>query len=204
MITINNTFVKETVEAEQEDSVDCDNFQKGDFLQDVIEGLQDGILIVTETGELVLANASGYRFCYQINQGNSKADVLPPAIWQLCESLIESRTLFPDQVIILSDEIVLDKLTIFRVRVRWLDSKLFENPCLLVTIENRYESVKNAAIAEIKRYDLTRREGEIWLLYRSNYSYKEIATELYITVNTVKKHMKNIHAKRQAFLEIEE
>ncbi|WP_339382310.1 helix-turn-helix transcriptional regulator [Nostoc flagelliforme] len=79
-----------------------------------------------------------------------------------------------------------------------LDLEGFEVPCLLVTIENQYESVKNVALTEVKKFDLTRREAEIWFLYRSNYSYKEIATKLYITINTVKKHMKNIHTKRQA------
>ena len=205
MMTLTNNLAKETVESQQEDDdVDCDDLQQANFLQEVIEGLQDGILIVTETGELIHANASGYRFCYQINQGNSDQNVLPPVIWQLCESLIESRNLFPEQLIIAIDEIVLDKLTNFRVRVRWLDLDLFEYPCFLVTIENRYETLKNSAIAEIKKYDLTPREAEIWLLYRSNYSYKEIANELYITLNTVKKHMKNIHAKRQVFLKFEE
>jgi DNA-binding CsgD family transcriptional regulator len=204
MMTLTNNLAKEKAESQQEDDVDCDDLQQADFFQEVIEGLQDGILIITETGELLHANASGYRFCYQINQNNSTQNILPLAIWQLCESLIESRTLFPDKVIVLCDEIVLDKLTIFRIRVRWLDLDLFECPCLLVTIENRYESLKNLAIAEIKKYDLTPREAEIWILYRSHYTYKEIATELYITVNTVKKHMKNIHAKRQIFIEFEE
>jgi DNA-binding CsgD family transcriptional regulator len=204
MVTLTNNLAKEKVESQQEDEVDCDDLQQVDFLQEVIEGLQDGILIIAETGELIHANASGYRFCYQINQDNSNANILPPAIWQLCESLIESRTLFPDKVIILSDEIVVDKLTLFRTRVRWLDLDLFEFPCLLVTIENRYESLKNSAIAEIQKYNFTPREAEIWLLYRSHYSYKEIATELYITINTVKKHMKNIHAKRQVFIEVQE
>ncbi len=97
----------------------------------------------------------------------------------------------------MSDEIVIDKSTILRVRVRWLDLDKVNTSCLLITIENRYESLKNTALAEVKQYDLTQREGEIWLLHRSNYTYKEIAEQLYITINTVKKHMKNIHAKRQ-------
>lgn len=86
----------------------------------------------------------------------------------------------------------------FRIRVRLLDLDRFKMPCLLVTIENQYESLKNVAFTEVKKFDLTPREAEIWFLYRSNYSYKEIATKLYITINTVKKHMKNIHTERQA------
>ncbi len=46
-----------------------------------------------------------------------------------------------------------------------------------------------------QKHGLTSREQDIWLLYRANYSYKQIAEELNISRNTLKKHMKNIHAK---------
>jgi DNA-binding CsgD family transcriptional regulator len=172
-------------------------YQKAHFLEEIIETLQDGILILTQIGELVHANAAAFRICSQLNQSSSPK--IPQAIWQLCESLIESRSLFPHQLIVLSDEIVLNKLSVFRVRVRWLDLNV-QGSCLLVTIENRYESLKISAIAEGKKYDLTTREAEVWLLHRANYTYKEIADQLYISINTVKKHMKNIHAKRQVCL----
>jgi DNA-binding CsgD family transcriptional regulator len=42
------------------------------------------------------------------------------------------------------------------------------------------------------------------LLRRANYTCKEIAAELYISLNTVKKHMKNIHAKREKALHSED
>ncbi len=201
MISITKTSATTAVESQQLNSVEFYNSQPANFLQKVIEGLQDGILILTQTGELVHANASANSICCQINQGISPHNFVPPAIWHLCESLIESRSLFPNQHIILSDEIVLNKSNIFHLRVRWLDLDLLERPCLLVTIENRYETLKNVASAEVKKYDLTPREAEIWFLYRSNYSYKEIATNLYISLNTVKKHMKNIHAKRQVHID---
>ncbi|MBD2563399.1 MULTISPECIES: LuxR family transcriptional regulator [Nostoc] len=194
MIALKQTLT----EPQQLDSIDLHNSKRADFLQEVIEGLEDGILILSQTGEVVHANASAHRLCCQFNQGNFNQNFVPPAIWNLCKSLLSSRYLFSDKLLILSDEIVLDKLNIFRIRVRLLDLDGFEAPCLLVTIENQYESVKNAALTEVKKFDLTPRESEIWFLYRSNYSYKEIATKLYITINTVKKHMKNIHTKRQA------
>ncbi|MBG1240907.1 helix-turn-helix transcriptional regulator [Nostoc sp. NZL] len=189
---------KTLTEPQQLDNIDLHNSKRADFLQEVIEGLEDGILILSQTGEVVHANASAHRLCCQFHQGNFNQNFVPPAIWNLCKSLLNSRYLFSDKLLILSDEIVLDKLNIFRIRVRLLDLDGFEAPCLLVTIENQYESVKNAALTEVKKFDLTPRESEIWFLYRSNYSYKEIATKLYITINTVKKHMKNIHTKRQA------
>ncbi|BAZ50542.1 LuxR family transcriptional regulator [Nostoc sp. NIES-4103] len=176
--------------------------QQADFLQAVIEGLGDGILILTKAGELVYSNTSAHHICCQLNQGNFNSNFVPPAIWHLCQTLLESRNFCSEQLMMLSDEIVLDKSTCFRVKVRLLNLDISQLPCFLVTIENRYESTKNIAIAEIQKFALTPREAEIWCLYRSKYSYKEIAAKLFITLNTVKKHMKNIHAKRQDFLEI--
>jgi DNA-binding CsgD family transcriptional regulator len=53
---------------------------------------------------------------------------------------------------------------------------------------------------EVDQYGLTPRQAEVWLLRRANYTYKEIAAELYISLNTVKKHMKDIQAKRETVL----
>ncbi|ARV62826.1 helix-turn-helix transcriptional regulator [Nostocales cyanobacterium HT-58-2] len=177
--------------------------QQAYLSQEVIECLQDGMLLLSETGEVIHANTSAHRIFSQLNQDSSNSNFIPPIIWRLCISLLKSHSSFSEKVIILSNEIVVDKSKIFRVRARWLNLDKFQRPCLLVIIENRYESLKNIALNEAKKYQLTSRESEIWCLYRAKYTYKEIASHLYITVNTVKKHMKNIHAKRQVFLEYE-
>ncbi|MBH8575258.1 helix-turn-helix transcriptional regulator [Nostocaceae cyanobacterium CENA369] len=199
MIALTKTLTQTAIKPQQP-SVKLHTLQQAAFLQEVLEGLGDGILIVTETGELVHANAVAYHICYQLNQANYNSHFVPSAIWDLCQSLLDSRSLLSPRLMMLSDEIALDKSTIFHIRVRLLYLDKFQLSCLLVTIENRYESLKNTAIAEIKKYELTSREAEIWYLYRENYSCKEMAAKLYITLNTVKKHMKNIHAKRQYFL----
>lgn len=195
-LTLNKTLVKPSTVSPQPQNFAASNLlQEADFLQAVFENLEDGILIISQTGKCLHANTSAAQICEQLNQGKLNSYVIPEAIWHLCKLLINSQ-----QLMVVSDEIVLNEFTTFRIRVRFLDSHHFQFPCFLVIIENRYESLKNAAIAEVKKYDLTPREAEIWFLYRGNYSYKEIADKLYITINTVKKHMKNIHAKRQAFL----
>ncbi|NEQ50076.1 MAG: LuxR family transcriptional regulator, partial [Leptolyngbya sp. SIO3F4] len=40
------------------------------------------------------------------------------------------------------------------------------------------------------------READVWILHRIGLSYQEIAARLYIALNTVKKHMKNVYAKQ--------
>jgi DNA-binding CsgD family transcriptional regulator len=173
-------------------------FSVRSFLQGVLESLVDGILILTHEGEIIHANSTAQRICLELAQEVSPEIPVPPQIWHVCQVLIENGNLFPDQSIIIEDEIHASKTLSIRIRARWLRLSDGSRPCLLITLENRYESAKNMAIAEAKKYGLTDRETEVWLLKRAGYTYKAIAAELHIAVDTVKKHLKNIHARRDA------
>ncbi|PAX52788.1 helix-turn-helix transcriptional regulator [Brunnivagina elsteri] len=206
MIVLSNIQSQTVVKPEKQNNLSYNNVHKSSFFKEVVEGFQDGILILTNSGQLVFANSSACRFCEQISKYHDNDDSninvsdrnVADGIWEICKPLVENNN-YCHSNIILSDEIVLSNSTILRVRVRWLDINKFNYPCLLVTLENRDDSIKNIALFEVKKYQLTPREAEIWHLYRSHYSYKKIAVQLFITINTVKKHMKNIHAKRQDY-----
>ena len=174
------------------------------LLQGVIESFFDGILILTEQGELVQANDLARQICEQLTQGKSQQTTVPQEIWRVCQALIESRNFYHNQPVIIESEITTDKLTLLRIRTQWLKLSAIQHPCLLVILEDRYQSVQNLALAEVDKYGLTPREAEVWLLRRRQYALKEIATELSISLNTVKKHLKNIHAKREIALYMEE
>ncbi|HEY9668658.1 MAG TPA: LuxR C-terminal-related transcriptional regulator [Coleofasciculaceae cyanobacterium] len=174
--------------------------QHSELLPAIIEGFVDGVLILTRQGNWIHANESARRICHLLSSERLQSNLVPRQLWQICESLIESRELFPEERMIIEAEIDMKNAGIFRTRVRWLEIDENDSPYLLVTIEDRKLSTQNTAIAEAKKYDLTPREAEVWLLRRANYSYKEIAAKLYITLNTVKKHMKNVYAKQQATL----
>lgn len=174
------------------------------LLQAIIEGFVDGVLILNEQGEWIHANDCARRICQQFSSERLQNHLVPLPIWQICESLIESRELFPNERMIIEAEIGANDTDDFRVRVRWLELDENDSLYLLVTLEDRKQSTHNAALAEAKQYDLTPREAEVWLLRKANYSYKEIAAKLYITINTVKKHMKNVYAKQQSILWSEE
>lgn len=167
------------------------------LLQAVTEGLVDGILILTPAGVPIYCNSHAQRLCQQL-PSSSPSQPLPSEIWRICEALIESRSLFPDQPIVLEDEIGDRKFPDIRVRVQWIELTDNNEPCLLVMLEDRRQSLQSLAITESQKYGLTCRESEVWFRQRSNYTYEEIATELHITVNTVKKHIKSIRAKRQS------
>jgi DNA-binding NarL/FixJ family response regulator len=72
-------------------------------------------------------------------------------------------------------------------------------PYLLVTLEDCGEAARNRAIAEAHQYGLTSRQAEVWLLHRLGLSYRHMAAQLYVTPNTIKRHMKDIYAKQKYF-----
>ncbi|NEQ25501.1 MAG: helix-turn-helix transcriptional regulator [Microcoleus sp. SIO2G3] len=174
------------------------------LLQAVMEGFVDGVLILSNQGEFVHANDCARRIFSRLLQGASQTSPLIKEVWRVYDCLLESKDIFYDQKLIIESEIDADNLGTFRIRARWLVLEESAHPYLLITIEDRQQSTQNVAITDAKRYGLTAREAEVWLLRRANHSYKEIADRLYITLNTVKKHIKNIHAKQEADLWAEE
>ncbi len=167
------------------------------LMQEMVEGFIDGVLILTEQGKVLCANTSAREICRQLMRDVAQVRPLPQQIWHICEQLIDSRSVLPDYLVSLEDEIVSGSAMI-RVRARWLKLPTLLPHCMMVTLEDRQQSIHNSALAEARRYRLTARETEVWLLKRTNYTYKAIAAKLHIAIDTVKKHIKEIHRKREA------
>lgn len=178
--------------------------EKPILLQGSIDNLIDGILIVTDQRELIYANEIARRILCKLNQNRSNVNLVPREIWHICQSLIQSRSLFPNQRWLIESTIFANNSTTLNVRARWLMLETVNNPCILVTVEDQYQAIRNIAVEEAQDYGLTRREKEVWVLHRGQYTYKQIASELCITPNTVKKHMRSIHAKQKETAGIEE
>lgn len=172
------------------------------LLLSVLESLMDGILILTAQGKLVSANTRALHICRQLMQGiqNTATTEVPQQIWHICEALIDSCTQFPGHCVTIEDEITVGEANQIRIRARWVELGEGNRPHLLVVLEDRSQSLKDLATVEAYKYGLTEREAQVWLLRRADRTYKAIAAELFITIDTVKKHVRSIHAKRDAFL----
>lgn len=171
------------------------------LLQAVIEGFVDGIIILTPEMKLLHVNEYARNICNKLT-GLYLEQIIPEEIWNVCESLIESRELFPDSNIFIELEVE-KNLKKVRIRARWLEMDDNKNEYMIVTLEDCHESNQSIAIRDAKKYGLTERETQVWLLRKANLSYKEIAARLYITINTVKKHLKSIYAKQQDMVWLE-
>jgi DNA-binding CsgD family transcriptional regulator len=178
-------------------SQDLQSTSQPNLFQAMLESFIDGILILKTEGELIFINEYARCICRQLMPNSDTNNEIPEEIWRVCQSLIESRQLFPENKIILESEIATSQGLKLRVRARWLQLSAGNDNFLLVTVEDCNQYAQSLAIADSKKYHLTQREAEVWQLRRANLSYKEIANQLYININTVKKHLKNIYAKQQ-------
>ena len=174
------------------------------LLQAVIDNFIDGILILTDQGEWVHANEAARQICAQFPMDQLQPNNIPKEIWLACQALLNDRHLSPIDAVLMETEVEIEPATKLRVRVKWLQLRFNSDPCLLVMLEDRTQLLDNIANSEVDKYGLTPRETEVWVLHREKYTYKEIAAKLHISFNTVKKHMKNIHAKQETVLYMED
>lgn len=177
------------------------------FLTEVIQG----VLIVNGAGEAIYSNHYARDLLHQLTPvsdrssahtvGNTVGNTvgIPEEIRYLCRCLVQSRDCFPQQYWAIESQIIIPQKADLQVQVRWLQMTPYPQDCLLLLIRDRNRPAQQFLLEEAKKYHLTARETEIWLLHRAHYTYKQIAADLGITPNTVKKHMKQIHAKQKAF-----
>ena len=137
-----------------------------------IEELIDGVLVVTHQRELVYANDCARRVLEQLKPDKSQGDLIPKEIWHICQSLIHSRSLFPNQHWLIESEIFTDDATALHIRVKWLKLEAIAQPYLLITVEDRHQAIRTIAVEEAQHYRLTSREKEVWLLHRDSYISK--------------------------------
>lgn len=166
----------------------------------------EGLLLLDTTGQLMQSTPKARELC-RLMQGSIPqalegldpyAEVtLPGQITRHYESLIASRLEFPKQPFLLSEEICLEpgiriKLTIEQIFLRGQCS-----PYLLMRLEDMNQTARQRACWDAHRYHLTRREREVWALHLQGLTYQEMGDQLFISRDTVSKHMKNVYSKRR-------
>jgi DNA-binding CsgD family transcriptional regulator len=171
------------------------------FLQVVLDTLVDGILVLTVEQEVLYSNRIATSICTQLASGQTKH--LPESIQQVSAALIDSRDLYADRPVVIELEVKTSETTL-RIRAQWLKLEVTGRPCILVRLQDQKLSLQGLAITESQQWNLTSREREVWLLRRAGLTRKEIGSQLYITENTVQKHLKNVQVKRNIALDEDE
>jgi DNA-binding CsgD family transcriptional regulator len=175
--------------------------KSNNLFQAVLESSLDGMLLVSTQYEVLYVNQTAQDVCHRLVR--DAADPLPRELKRVCTGLVESRDLFPERPVILEDELMVQD-TPFRVEAQWMELAMLPVPCVLLRLQDQHRCLQGLAMAEAYRWDLTPRETEVWVLRRAGVSRKDIGQQLFIAEDTVKKHLKNIQAKRKAELDEEE
>lgn len=164
-----------------------------------------GFILLNSKGEHIQSSPYARQLCLNLeHQGTHHKQcpirpniALPSEFQRVTQCLIESREDFPSQKIQLQDEIVLTDKTRVYVQANWIDLALPETSCIVLILENHTEVIRQKVLEDARRYGFTKQETKVWELKMLGLSRKAIGQELFIEVNTVKKHIKQINAKRQ-------
>ncbi|MGA7936619.1 MAG: LuxR C-terminal-related transcriptional regulator [Kovacikia sp.] len=185
----------------------------------LIEAIPQGVIVASQNLKPVYWNLKAKEICESFSASALTPVELPLVVSDVCRRLIrENRS---ENCLLVMECQTATGQTI-RISVRWLyptgahenggsgqlislrerQSKgqdEYRQPYILVFLENCNDVLQEELRIEQKKYDLTEREAEIWMLLRQEYTYQEIAQMLQISLNTVKTHVKNVYAKRRSF-----
>lgn len=171
------------------------------LLKTALDNLVDGLLIVAASGRILQANTMATRVCHSLTPADTSTGrtQVPTVLWRLCHPIFKNIANGIETQLGLEIDIATNQHQPIRVRIHPLNLKVQQEDCLMLILEDRQQAHRRRAIADGNRYGLTPREVDVWELRLQQQSYETIASTLFITENTVKKHVKSILAKRRAY-----
>lgn len=169
----------------------------------LLESLNQGVIVTSRSLNALYWNAKARSLCQHLSGSEFPPLELPAEVSEVCHRLMREHRR-SDRPCVMECQTP-TKQTI-RISARCLelggaqaaDVERHRQPYILVLLENCNDLLHEEIRIERKKYDLTEREAEVWLLLRQEYSYQEIAKMLQISLNTVKTHIKNVYAKKRS------
>ena len=183
----------------------------------LLESLSQGVIVTSRNMQPLYWNTKARSLCQHLSSSASPPLDLPAAVSEVCHRLMREES-SSDRPFIMECQSATGQT--IRISARWLDMTVqretampdrvssgsrqtaefgrSRQPYLLVLLEDCNDLLQEELRIERKKYDLTEREAEVWMLLRQEYSYQEIAKMLQISLNTVKTHVKNVYAKKRS------
>ncbi|XGW00339.1 MAG: helix-turn-helix transcriptional regulator [Leptolyngbya sp. BL-A-14] len=169
----------------------------------LLESLNQGVIVTARSLNPLYWNAKARMLCQYLAGSEFPPLELPVEVSEVCHRLMrENRQ--GDRPFVMECQAPTGQT--IRISARWLalagtqgtELERQQQPYILVLLENCNDLLHEEIRIERKKYDLTEREAEVWMLLRQEYSYQEIAKMLQISLNTVKTHIKNVYAKKRS------
>ncbi len=184
-------------------TIDFTDLPSSMLLSVLVDTIPKGLLVLSIDRTIVYWNQTAKRLCQMLPSSQRYQTTLPTVVAELWKQVVEADS--ATEAVVLEYETPDDRS--FRLTACWLTTGAsdhliagFSNQTyILVTLEDRDEVLQQDIQAEQKKFHLTNREAEVWLLLKREYSYQAIATTLHISLNTVKTHIRNIHTKRHPY-----
>ncbi|ESA34185.1 response regulator containing a -like receiver domain protein and an hth dna-binding domain protein [Leptolyngbya sp. Heron Island J] len=167
------------------------------FLFDLFNDYMQGVLVLSDTGDIVYVNKPGQTVLEEMNGAQADYPCLPREIYHLFQFQSTICHHFPHQNWSVTTKISTNTYAFLDIQTRWIRVRSSDSDCLLFVMEDANQRIQEIVLKEARCYGLTPRETDVWLLHKSHYTYKQIAEKLNIMPNTVKKHMKNILTKQR-------
>jgi Bacterial regulatory proteins, luxR family len=180
----------------------------------LLESLSQGVIVTSRTMQPLYWNGKARTLCQQLSGSESPPLELPTTVSEVCHRLMREDSV-SDRPFVMECQASAGQT--IRISARWLDLMASRDnviphtadcqtielgrqrqPYILVLLEDCTDLLREELRIERKKYDLTEREAEVWMLLRQEYSYQEIAKMLQISLNTVKTHVKNVYAKKRS------
>lgn len=170
------------------------------FWTTLIDALPRGVVVVSRNLQLIYFNRQAKELCQSLMETEQRSLILPSIVLDISNRLLRTDSGRNEPLVI---ECLNTKGQSIRLYASWFNpfpaNHALATDYILVQLENCYEALQEELRIERKKYDLTERESEIWLLLRQECSYQTIAKSLQISLNTVKTHVKNLYAKKRSF-----
>jgi DNA-binding CsgD family transcriptional regulator len=168
---------------------------------EILDSMHLGVMVVSSQLELLYCNLKAKNICRSYLQ---EADALPIKLMDACKRfMVEADEESSEPLILECYPVPGRKLLI---QISWMQEPLRRSRshqlpanqrCMLIVIKDCYEAIMANMKREQKRYGLTEREAQVWMMLDLAFSYQEVADQLGISLNTVKTHVKNINLKRR-------
>ncbi len=175
--------------------------------QAILEEFGHGILLVTPDHQQVYANTQARNICQNLSPSSPGSPSIPSLVRYACKCLLQTQASSQGKRVVVDHSLSPQQLVTVRITARWLEvpkasAQSPEGPYILVILESSIPPEASVIRAVQPDYGFTPREAEVWSLARAGHTYREVAQRLFISLNTVKKHMKSALAKERSFSEL--
>jgi DNA-binding CsgD family transcriptional regulator len=180
----------------------------------VLEAVPQGVIVLSGSLVPVYWNQKAKDLCGKLTERDAQTlPELPTAVLEVGHRMLRQTRSATTALML---ECPTANGNMIRISAQWLSPATLggsqppapangaaRSPFILVFLVNCTEALQAELRIEQRKYDLTEREAEVWMLLRQEYTYQEIAKLLQISLNTVKTHVKNLYAKKRSCSEHE-